>query len=95
MNLRDTLIRGVVLCCMLVGMAYVDAGGAALVEDCSDYDFSVCMEGEECLADGQDCEDLIAVTGADCVVANYDCKWTLGCFGKNPTLICEYDDQLH
>jgi hypothetical protein len=90
--LRKNLIQATVLCCMALGVAYIGADGAAVARDCADYDFSVCMEGWECLADGRDCDDFIAVTGSDCVTTDYSCEWTWRCLGKNPTLVCGYGD---
>lgn len=88
---RRIVIRGVVLCSMALGLAYVSVDGATTVMNCSDLDFGVCMEGWEC-QETADCEGLIGATGSSCVVAEAKCEWHWSCIGMNPRLTCKYGD---
>lgn len=92
MMLHESLIRAVVLSCMMLGIAYVSADGALMATDCSDHDFAVCMDGWECQED-IDCEEMIGASGEPCIVAEAKCEWHILCLGNNPRLTCTYGDE--
>ncbi len=91
---RGIFVRALVLGCMVLGFAYVDAGadGEPPIRDCEDYNFSVCMEGWECMEQA-DCDDM--VLHVPCVTVDASCGWHILCLGNNPRLTCKYEAEVH